>query len=58
MGGWFTAEVNKNYMSALHVDSNNLGPSMIVGLGNYQEGGLFTLKDGELDWCVCTESIE
>lgn len=37
-------------MSALHVDSNNMGPSMIVGVGNYKDGALFTMKDGELDW--------
>jgi hypothetical protein len=27
----FGVKVNKNYLSALHVDKNNLGPSYIVG---------------------------
>ena len=31
-------QVNKNYLSALHVDSNNMGPSFIVGFGNYIGG--------------------
>ena len=35
----FTAiQVNKNNETALHVDRNNLGPSHIVGLGEYGRG--------------------
>lgn len=34
-------QVNKNYMSALHVDKGNAGPSHIVGLGQYEGGGLW-----------------
>jgi hypothetical protein len=30
--------VNKNYETALHVDGNNMGPSYIVGLGDYDGG--------------------
>ena len=41
-------QVNKNYLSALHVDGNNLGPSKIVGVGRYKDGGLWTMK-GALD---------
>ena len=48
-------QVNKNYLSALHVDKNNLGPSYIVGVGDYTEGGLFVKDQGEVDckhrWC-------
>ena len=31
-------QVNKNYETALHVDGNNMGPSYIVGLGDYDGG--------------------
>ena len=34
-----SVQVNKNYASALHVDKNNCGPSLIVGLGDYSGGG-------------------
>jgi hypothetical protein len=35
----FTAiQVNKNNETALHVDCNNVGPSRIVGLGDYTRG--------------------
>jgi hypothetical protein len=42
-------QVNKNYASALHVDRNNKGPSLIIGLGNYQGGQLWTYDQGPLD---------
>ena len=32
--------MNKDYLSALHVDKNNMGPSYIVGLGDYVGGTL------------------
>ena len=38
-------QVNKNYRSALHVDRNNLGKSMIVGLGDYSKGELSRRRD-------------
>ena len=41
-------QVNKNYLSALHVDKNNLGPSYIVGIGDYTEGGLWVQSHGEV----------
>ena len=41
-GGVFGGvQVNKNYASGLHVDKNNLGPSYIVGVGDYTDGSLF-----------------
>eukprot|EP00658_Telonema_sp_P-2_P001808 TRINITY_DN10677_c0_g1_i1.p1 TRINITY_DN10677_c0_g1~~TRINITY_DN10677_c0_g1_i1.p1 ORF type:complete len:384 (-),score=67.91 TRINITY_DN10677_c0_g1_i1:237-1388(-) len=42
-------QVNKNYASVVHVDSNNLGPSYIIGLGNYTGGQLWVSQQGELD---------
>ena len=42
-------QVNKNYLSALHVDKNNLGPSYIVGVGDYEDGGLWVQTMGEVD---------
>ena len=42
-------QVNKNYQSGLHVDRNNLGKSMIVGLGDYKDGGLWVHMKGEVD---------
>ena len=48
-------QVNKNYESALHVDRNNMGRSMIIGLGNYQQGQVWVHGPGALDvkgrWC-------
>jgi len=41
-GVQFTSiQVNKDYRAALHVDKNNLGPSWIIGLGNYSGGRLW-----------------
>ena len=42
-------QVNKNYLSALHVDSNNMGPSFIVGLGNYVGGTVWQQGSGACD---------
>ena len=42
-------QVNKNYLSALHVDKNNLGPSYIVGVGDYEDGGLWVQTMGAVD---------
>jgi hypothetical protein len=33
--------VNKNYMSAMHVDKGNVGPSYIVGVGDFEGGKLW-----------------
>lgn len=38
-------QVNKNYMSALHIDRGNLGMSYIVGVGQYEGGGLWVQDD-------------
>jgi len=35
-----SCQVNYNYTSKRHVDGNNLGPSYIIGLGDYQGGEL------------------
>ena len=32
---------NKNYQSVMHCDKRNLGPSTIVGLGDYTDGKLW-----------------
>ena len=42
-------QVNKNYLSALHVDSNNMGPSFIVGFGNYVGGAVWQQDSGACD---------
>jgi hypothetical protein len=42
-------QVNKNYLSAMHVDKNNLGPSYIVGVGDYTDGGLWVQTLGGVD---------
>jgi hypothetical protein len=34
-------QVNKNYMSAMHVDKGNVGPSYIVGVGDFDGGKLW-----------------
>lgn len=41
-------QVNKNYASALHVDSGNLGPSLIIGFGDYKRGNVYVHGMGEL----------
>lgn len=35
-----TIQVNKNVMSRPHIDKNNVGPSCIIGLGDYEYGKL------------------
>jgi hypothetical protein len=42
-------QVNKDYESAMHLDKNNLGPSYIIGLGDYSGGRLWGLEFGTLD---------
>jgi len=42
-------QVNKNYLSAMHVDRNNLGPSAIVGVGDYSDGALWVQNLGAVD---------
>jgi hypothetical protein len=37
---WTTIQVNKNILSPPHVDKNNVGPSYIIGLGDYTGGEL------------------
>ena len=40
------SQVNKNYLSAMHVDKNNFGPSYIVGVGDYTAGALWIQSEG------------
>jgi hypothetical protein len=53
--------VNRDYASAMHVDKNNLGPSAIVGLGDYHGGRLWGQDIGEVDiqgrWCTFDGNI-
>jgi hypothetical protein len=46
--GFPSSKVNKNYQSAMHCDKLNLGPSYIVGVGNYTDGGLWVHGRGEV----------
>eukprot|EP00931_Biecheleriopsis_adriatica_P045697 TRINITY_DN26165_c0_g1_i1.p1 TRINITY_DN26165_c0_g1~~TRINITY_DN26165_c0_g1_i1.p1 ORF type:complete len:466 (+),score=107.45 TRINITY_DN26165_c0_g1_i1:34-1398(+) len=45
-------QVNKNYAARPHVDKNNLGSSLIVGIGDY-EGGELWVHDEENGDAVC-----
>eukprot|EP00928_Gymnodinium_smaydae_P032188 TRINITY_DN23378_c0_g1_i1.p1 TRINITY_DN23378_c0_g1~~TRINITY_DN23378_c0_g1_i1.p1 ORF type:complete len:585 (+),score=156.06 TRINITY_DN23378_c0_g1_i1:71-1825(+) len=48
----FTAiQVNVNYAARPHVDRNNLGRSLIIGLGDY-EGGRLWVEDAEGDEAI------
>jgi hypothetical protein len=48
-----TAVVNKNVDAALHTDSNNQGPSLIIELGSFQGGGLWVYDEyGEIQVSV------
>ena len=42
-------QVNKNYQSIMHCDKRNLGPSQIVGLGDYTDGKLWGQEFGAVD---------
>ena len=44
---WTTINVNRNIECKNHIDKNNLGDSIIVGLGDYC-GGEFVVKKGDL----------
>jgi hypothetical protein len=39
-------KVNHNYTAQMHVDGSNIGPSLIIGLGEYTGGELFTADQG------------
>jgi hypothetical protein len=41
-----TIQINKNNQTALHVDRNNLGPSAMIGLGDYQGGQVWIADKG------------
>lgn len=46
-------QVNKNYAARPHVDKNNLGVSLILGLGDYSEGQLWVHDEtGSVDLTV------
>lgn len=34
-----TIQINKNFSSTPHVDKNNVGPSYVIAMGNYTQGG-------------------
>ena len=42
-------QVNKDHASALHLDASNLGPSLIIGLGDYSGGELYVHGIGKSD---------
>ena len=42
-------QVNKNYLSALHVDKNNHGDSYIIGVGDYADGELWVQNEGAVN---------
>ena len=39
-----SVQFNRNYSAKLHCDSNNMGLSLIIGLGDYGEGGLWVMN--------------
>lgn len=42
-------QLNMNYCAKLHVDANNVGPSYIIGFGNYEGGQLWVMdEDGNV----------
>lgn len=43
-------QVNKDYKAAMHVDKNNLGPSFIIGLGDYSGGWLWLDNGSKLGY--------
>lgn len=50
-------QVNKNYASRPHVDKNNLGKSLILGLGDYRDGQLWVHDDEGKETLELKESI-
>ena len=49
-GFQFTSiQINKNTLCRVHVDKNNLGPSLLIGLGDYSGGELWVDGTGPLD---------
>jgi hypothetical protein len=40
-----TVVINKNFKTTKHIDSNNVGMSYIIGLGNYLDGELIILDE-------------
>jgi len=44
-----SVQLNHNYAAKKHIDSNNLGPSYIISLGNHRGGELWTADRGILD---------
>lgn len=42
-------QVNKSYASSLHVDSGNLGPSLVICLGDYTRGELYVHGVGKVN---------
>ena len=50
---WNCIQINKNQQAALHWDSYNEGPSVIVGLGDYEGGALMLhYEDGPVPYSV------
>ncbi|CAL1137610.1 unnamed protein product [Cladocopium goreaui] len=47
---WTSVQANKDYAARFHRDKNNLGPSWIMALGDYSDGGeLFIADEGQFD---------
>jgi len=44
-----TIQINKNNRTALHVDRNNMGPSAIIGLGDYAGGEVWISGRGAVN---------
>ena len=42
---WTALQLNKNYASRMHVDSRNVGTSIILALGSWNTGGRLWLHD-------------
>ena len=41
-------QVNKNVVTMLHIDNNNLGPSLIVAFGEHNRGELYVHNVGKV----------
>jgi len=46
---WTTIQLNLNTQCDVHVDANNMGPSKIIGLGDYRGGDLWVKDLGAVD---------
>jgi len=44
-----SVQITKNYLAALHVEKDNLGPSYMIGIGDYTGGAVWVQDQGALD---------